>query len=118
MQSYANFTVGGSLSVNAHGHYIGEGPIIRSVLSIKIVLASGEEITASPTEHREIFYAAIGGYGGIGIITEATLHLVPNERIRRENAIMPVTKYEEFFFKNIRYDPKTVLHNARSLSDL
>lgn len=112
MQTYSNFTVGGSLSVNAHGRYIGEGPIIRSVLSIKIVLANGEEITASPTEHSEIFYAAIGGYGGIGIITEATLHLVPNEKIRRENATMPAAKYEEFFFKNIRYDPNTVLHNA------
>jgi FAD/FMN-containing dehydrogenase len=112
MQTYSNFTVGGSLSVNAHGRYIGEGPIIRSVLSIKIVLASGEEITASPTEHSDIFYAAIGGYGGIGIITEATLHLVPNERIRRENVTMPVAKYQDFFFKNIRDDPKTVLHNA------
>lgn len=31
MQSYANFTVGGSLSVNVHGRYIGKGPVILSV---------------------------------------------------------------------------------------
>jgi len=41
MQSYANFTVGGSLSVNAHGRYVGLGPIILSVRSLKVVLADG-----------------------------------------------------------------------------
>ena len=30
MQTYANFSVGGSLSVNVHGRYIGHGPIISS----------------------------------------------------------------------------------------
>ena len=29
MQTYANFTVGGSLSVNVHGRYIGHGPLIQ-----------------------------------------------------------------------------------------
>ena len=41
MQSYANFTVGGALSVNAHGRYIGHGPLVSSVKSIKLVLADG-----------------------------------------------------------------------------
>src|SRR5215467_1741748 len=48
MQSYANFTVGGSLSVNAHGRYVGLGPIILSVKSLKIVLADGTIVEASP----------------------------------------------------------------------
>src|SRR3974390_1853796 len=30
MQTYANFTVGGALSVNVHGRYVGQGPIVRS----------------------------------------------------------------------------------------
>ena len=30
MQTYANFTVGGSLSVNVHGRYVGLGPLILS----------------------------------------------------------------------------------------
>ena len=59
MQSYANFTVGGSLSVNAHGRYVGEGPVIRSVDSIKIILANGEEVEASPKINLEFFYSAI-----------------------------------------------------------
>ena len=31
MQTYSNFTVGGSLSVNCHGRYVGLGPLILSV---------------------------------------------------------------------------------------
>ena len=34
MQTYANFTVGGSLSVNVHGRYVGQGPLILSVRAI------------------------------------------------------------------------------------
>lgn len=110
MQSYSNFTVGGSLSVNAHGRYVGEGPIIRSVESIKIVLADGSVKTASRTINPELFYGAIGGYGGIGVITEATLDLVPNTPIEQTCQTMEISKYKNYFF---HIDSKTaVFHNA------
>ena len=84
MQTYANFTIGGSLSVNVHGRYMGEGPLIRSVQSIKIILANGEEKVANRNVNSELFYSAIGGYGGIGVITEATLSLTDNVKIERK----------------------------------
>lgn len=65
MQTYANFTVGGSLSVNAHGRYVGQGPLIRSVKSLQVVLADGSLVEASPTHNSEVFYGVIGGYGGL-----------------------------------------------------
>src|SRR5882757_5165756 len=51
MQTYANFTVGGSLSVNVHGRYIGLGPLVLSVRCFRMVLISGEVIEASPREN-------------------------------------------------------------------
>src|SRR6476469_7310956 len=60
MQTYANFTVGGSLSVNVHGRYIGLGPLILSVRSIRLVMADGSMIDADPERNAEIFYGAIG----------------------------------------------------------
>ena len=42
MQSYADFTVGGSLSVNVHGRYIGHGSICKTVTEMKIVLGEFE----------------------------------------------------------------------------
>ena len=65
MQTYSNFTVGGSLSVNVHGRYVGMGPVIGSVKSFTIVLADGRLVEASPSKNPEIFYGAIGGYGGL-----------------------------------------------------
>ena len=61
MQTYANFTVGGALSVNAHGRYVGLGPLILSVREIRIVLADGRIVDASRESNAEIFFGAIGG---------------------------------------------------------
>ena len=46
MQTYANFTVGGSLSVNVHGRYVGLGPLVLSVQEIQLLLADGALIVA------------------------------------------------------------------------
>jgi FAD/FMN-containing dehydrogenase len=112
MQTYSNFTVGGSLSVNAHGRYVGAGPVINSVDSIKVVLADGNIIDASRTQNKDIFFAAIGGYGGMGVIAEATLQLVPNEKIRREVKELTVKDYKKYFYKEIRNNSDAVLHNG------
>jgi FAD/FMN-containing dehydrogenase len=112
MQSYANFTVGGSLSVNGHGRYVGLGPLIGSVTSFKAVLADGSIIKASPTEHADIFNGVIGGYGGLAVITEATVTLTDNVRVKRHSEIVPITSYKRFFFDRIRGRSSGVLHSG------
>jgi FAD/FMN-containing dehydrogenase len=112
MQTYSNFTVGGSLSVNVHGRYIGEGPLVRSVESIKLVLADGSLVEASPAENSDLFYGAIGGYGGLGVIVEATLSLTDNVRIERRTTVIPASDYRQFFTANIRDNRDVVFHNA------
>lgn len=112
MQTYSNFTVGGSLSVNVHGRYIGEGPLVRSVESIRVVLADGSLIEASPTRNSEIFYGAIGGYGGIGVIVEATLSLTENHKIEKHHQRIRVDQYLQYFLSRIRDDKSVVFQNA------
>ncbi|KJS05569.1 MAG: hypothetical protein VR77_07955 [Flavobacteriales bacterium BRH_c54] len=112
MQTYANFTVGGSLSVNCHGRYIGHGPIISSVLEIKIITANGERITANRNTNSEIFKAAIGGYGGIGIITQATLQLVDNVKVERQTNKVSVNNFNNFFNDSIRNNKNIVFQNG------
>lgn len=112
MQSFSNFTVGGSLSVNAHGRYVNEGALIRSVESIKIVLADGEIVKASRNENPEIFFSAIGGYGGIGVIVEATLSLIDNTSMERVAKRMKISNYKDYFLHNIRYSRNAIFHNA------
>lgn len=112
MQSYANFTVGGSLSVNVHGRYIGLGPLIMSVQALKIVLASGEVVDASRDHNSDIFHGAIGGYGGLGVIVEAELQLAKNVRVRRGHACMPTTDYPSHFREHVRDSGDAIFHNA------
>ncbi|HEV7716635.1 MAG TPA: FAD-binding oxidoreductase, partial [Steroidobacteraceae bacterium] len=112
MQTYANFTVGGALSVNCHGRYVGLGPVILSVRAISLVLANGELVHASPQENSELFYAAIGGYGAVGIIVEAELSLAENSRVERVDMKMPVTRYWAHFCETARSSGSAVFHNA------
>ncbi|WP_202406075.1 FAD-binding protein [Hufsiella ginkgonis] len=112
MQTYANFTVGGALSVNAHGRYMGLGPVVLSVRSIDIVLADGSFLHADRSENSEVFYGAIGGYNAIGVIVQAELELADNVAIKRVHQKMDVSNYKEYFFKNIRDNSKAVFHNG------
>ena len=112
MQSYANFTVGGSLGVNVHGRYVGQGPLILAVRRIAIVLASGECVEASSTENAEIFHGAIGGYGGLGVIVEAELDLAQNVRVKRVARKLPAHHYLGHFNEHVRHAPDAVFHNA------
>jgi FAD/FMN-containing dehydrogenase len=112
MQTYANFTVGGALSVNCHGRYMGLGPVILSVRSIRLVLADGELVDASRDNNAELFFAAIGGYGSIGVIVEAELDLADNQRVLRLNRKMKAGEYLAHFRERIRGDKQAVFHNA------
>ena len=112
MQTYNTFTIGGALSVNAHGRYIGQGPLVRSVRGITLVLADGSVVAASPTKNPELFYGAIGGYGALGVIADVTLDLAENSRVRRDDEKMPVADYLAYFRAKVRDDSSVVFHNA------
>jgi FAD/FMN-containing dehydrogenase len=112
MQTYNTFTVGGALSVNAHGRYIGQGPLIRSVRAITLVLADGSVVRASATEHPELFFGAIGGYGALGVIADVTLDLAPNVHVKRLDRTLPLTQYLGYFRHDIQADSNVIFHNA------
>jgi FAD/FMN-containing dehydrogenase len=112
MQTYSNFTVGGSLSVNVHGRYIGQGPEIMSVKKIQIVLADGGVVEATPDTNKDLFYSAIGGMGGMGVITEVTLGLADNVHVERNRIKIPIEDYKQYFFDNVRNSTDVVFHNG------
>lgn len=112
MQSYANFTVGGAVSVNAHGRYVGNGPVGHSVRSLQMVLADGKVVEASRRQNPQLFQAALGGYGAVGVITEVELDLVPNERMERVVQAVRLEDYPAFFRARVQADPASLMHNA------
>jgi len=77
---------GSSTSVGAVGYTLGGGlgPLARShgftadwVRAFRVVTAGGELVTADDTTNPELFWALRGGKGGLGVVTEMTLEVVP-----------------------------------------
>jgi FAD/FMN-containing dehydrogenase/uncharacterized membrane protein YhaH (DUF805 family) len=112
MQTYANFTVGGALSVNCHGRYVGLGPVILSVRWIRVLLMDGSLVKASATENSEVFYGSIGCYNAIGIIVEAELDLAENVAVKLTQKKIPRRDYPQYFRESVRDNPEAVFHNA------
>ncbi|MNR83813.1 putative xylitol oxidase [compost metagenome] len=112
MQSYANFTVGGSVSVNAHGRYVGNGPIANSIRAVQIVLADGSVREASRTQNQTLLRGVIGGYGALGVITEVELDLAVNTRIERTVEAVALDAYSAYFKQKIEGDSGCIFHNA------
>jgi FAD/FMN-containing dehydrogenase len=95
MQSSNIFSVGGSLSANIHGRDPRFGPLIETVRSIKVVLATGDIIKASRSINSDLFMAAIGGYGLLGVIIEAEIELTDNLSLKKETNKISVNEYAD-----------------------
>ncbi len=113
MQSINIFTVGGTLSVNAHGVAHDPGQIGPTVKKLKVMKSDGTIVEASPTQNSELFNHAIGGYGLFGVILEADLEVVPNEVYTWSTDYIDYREFPDFYQKNIAGNPKLGLIYAR-----
>jgi FAD/FMN-containing dehydrogenase len=112
MQSYSNFSIGGSVSVNCHGRYGGAGPVAHSVRALQMVTAGGEALELSRDREPELFAAAIGGYGGLGVVTEIELDLDDNVAMARQAEFVALPEYPDYFREQILGNADAILHNA------
>lgn len=112
MQSFSNFTVGGAVSVNAHGRYTDTGPVGSTVRALRLVMADGSIIDATGRQNAELFRAAIGGYGAVGVITEVELALAENGRIECFIAPLTLETYRAYFMRHVRDASDVVMHSA------
>ncbi|MES0201920.1 FAD-binding oxidoreductase [Mesorhizobium sp. LNHC209A00] len=97
MQSTDIFSVGGSLSVNAHGMDHQAGSVAGSIRSMRVMLADGSVTICSPTENIELFRHVVGGYGLFGVVLEATLDIVDNAVYRTSREIIKSDDFPKFF---------------------
>jgi FAD/FMN-containing dehydrogenase len=97
MQSINIFSVGGTLSVNAHGIDPSPGPIAPTVRKLRVMLSDGSTVTASPTENEELFRHVLGGYGLFGVILDVDLDVVPNEMYKREAVYMDYKDFPKYY---------------------
>src|SRR5262245_3106812 len=75
MQSNHDFSVAGTLSVNAHGWPVPFGPFGATVRGFRLMLADGTIVRCSRHENQELFGLVIGGYGLFGIVLDVEVDM-------------------------------------------
>jgi decaprenylphospho-beta-D-ribofuranose 2-oxidase len=113
MQSQNIFTIGGSISVNAHGRDIRNGSLINTVESFRLLGADGMIRNVSRTENSELFPLALGGFGLFGVILDVTLSLTDDEVYEMTGDTMTTDTYTDYFINHVKQNPDIHLHLAR-----
>lgn len=73
-------TLGGAIAADVHGkNHHRDGGFGAHVRELRLVTADGSERTVSPEQDAELFWATVGGMGLTGVITEATVAMMPVE---------------------------------------
>lgn len=113
MQSQNIFTVGGSISVNAHGRDIRYGSLIDTVESFRLLSPQGDIINVSRTENSNLFPLVIGGYGLFGIILDVTIHLTDDELYQIRSRAIDYEEYPDYFINDVKNNESIRMHIAR-----
>lgn len=85
LPDYLDLTVGGTLSAGGvGGTSFRHGAQVDNVAELEVVTGDGRVLTCSADRDSDLFDAVRAGFGRCGIITKATLDLVPApERVRK-----------------------------------
>lgn len=104
MQSTDIFSVGGSVSVNAHGMDHQAGSLAGSIRSLTVMLADGTVETCSRSQNIELFRHVVGGYGLFGVVLDAELDIVDNAVYRTSREIIRSDDFPTYFRDRIEGD--------------
>jgi len=113
MQSFSDFSIGGSISVNAHGWHPGAGPVGNTIVELLVYTPNQGIMKCSPNMNEELFSLVIGGYGLFGIILEAKIKVIDNVDLKYSLHIMDAEKYIDHYRKNISENTKVNLVYGR-----
>ncbi len=117
MQSSNVFTVGGTLSANAHGRDVGVTQMVEVTERFGLMLASGEIVEVSREENPELFSLVVGGYGLYGVILDVTIRVVPDELYEQSAVSMDYREFPQYVVREIQRDPDIAMMIARPSID-
>jgi decaprenylphospho-beta-D-ribofuranose 2-oxidase len=117
MQSSNIFTVGGTLSANAHGRDVDVMQVVDVVERFGLLLADGGVVEVSRSENPELFSLVIGGYGMYGVILDVTLRVTRDEVYEQRSESVDYRKFPAWFARRVKGDSNVVLMLARPSID-
>lgn len=86
-------SIAGIISTDVHGTGTDWGFVSQSVVRLKLVDGKGEVHECEPSD--ELFQAAIGGIGAVGIITEVVIQAVDRFNVNQKVEIVDLSFVEE-----------------------
>lgn len=105
MQSFSNFSIGGSISVNGHGWQKRAATISSSIESFSLMNSQGEIVDCSRSQNPELFRLVIGGYGLFGIILDVKLKVVDNTAMRFHSVSIKAEDYFTAYERHVSQNP-------------
>jgi FAD/FMN-containing dehydrogenase len=114
-QSNNDFSVGGALSVNAHGWAAPHGPVASTVKSFRLLLADGSIVRCSPADNVELFRHVLGGYGLFGVMLDVELACVPNLMLEPSRHVFTASEFAERFVQAVRAPEVRMAYGRLSL---
>jgi len=117
MQSSNIFTVGGTMSANAHGRDLDVMQMVDVVQRFGLMLSDGRVVEVSRTDEPELFSLVIGGYGMYGIILDVTLKVTRDEMYEQHAVSMDYTAFPAYFASKVQTDPDVQLMLVRPSID-
>jgi FAD/FMN-containing dehydrogenase len=104
MQSNNDFSVGGTMSANAHGWQPDRPPFASTVESFRLMLADGTVVKCSRQQQPQLFALVLGGYGLFGIVLDVQLRVVPNEMYFAQRVVISSHDYVETYRQRVTAD--------------
>jgi len=83
LTGYINLSIGGTLSVGGVSRINRQGCQVDRVRELEVVTGEGELKRCSARNNSDLFEALLGGLGQCGIITQATVDLIPAKPLAR-----------------------------------
>jgi FAD/FMN-containing dehydrogenase len=117
MQSSNIFTVGGTLSANAHGRDIDVMQVVEVVERFRLLLADGSIVEVSRDANAELFSLVIGGYGMYGVILDVTLKVARDELYEQRAISLDYREFPAYFETTIKPDSSVVFLLVRPSID-
>src|SRR5919108_452278 len=117
MQSSNIFTVGGTLSANAHGRDVDVMQVVDVVERFGLLLADGRVVEVSRTQNPELFSLVLGGYGMYGVILDVTIRVTRDEVYEQRSESVDYREFPAWFARRVKGDSDVVLMLARPSID-
>ena len=109
LASLPHISIAGACATATHGSGNQNQCLSKTIAGMKVVTANGELISFSREEDAEQLKGAAVGLGGLGVITELTLDLIPSFSIRQN-------VFEDLPFSQLEHHLEDIFSSAYSVS--